>query len=129
MIDGKAAHMALAFSYIYSRAFASLALLTIKNARGEGMLFDVGAVGNIKKINIVILSIEFVIVSVLLAYFTKIYALLVCLTAGISYLYYIHKAQKEFGGITGDTEGWFIVSTEAAMALVIGLLRVILGWI
>ncbi|MCI8951519.1 MAG: adenosylcobinamide-GDP ribazoletransferase [Lachnospiraceae bacterium] len=41
--------------------------------------------------------------------------------SGISFWYYWHVSQKEFGGITGDLAGWFLQAFELAALAVLAL--------
>ena len=41
--------------------------------------------------------------------------------AALSFFYYVHVSKKEFGGITGDLAGYFVVICETAMVVVLGL--------
>ena len=42
------------------------------------------------------------------------------------YLYRV-KAYKEFGGVTGDTAGWFLCSSEGLVTAVVGVVLFIVG--
>ena len=46
--------------------------------------------------------------------------------AGLTFLYYYKKCKKELGGITGDTEGYFVTVCECVIvvaAAVCGIIR------
>ena len=50
-----------------------------------------------------------------------ILGIIVFITASVYLIYYRIKTKKEFGGITGDTAGFFVVTLEVVLAAVIAL--------
>ena len=52
--------------------------------------------------------------------------LVLILCGGLFFAYYYRMAKKEFGGITGDLEGWFLQCFELLMLLVVVLMELVL---
>jgi adenosylcobinamide-GDP ribazoletransferase len=42
-----------------------------------------------------------------------------------SFIYYYFRCKKEFGGITGDTAGYFILISEGSMVVVSAVLSLL----
>ena len=55
-----------------------------------------------------------------------IYTLGLVLASLIAFIVYIRVAKKQFGGISGDLNGYFLQKCELYILIVIGLLGVIL---
>ena len=109
-----------ALEFVLSRALSGLAAVWFQNARGEGSLYTFTDLpGSARCINTgLLMGAGF------LAAFGMIllYPVQGLVTAAVSiavFGLYKRKACREFGGITGDLEGWFLCRCEAAAALVL----------
>ncbi|MBR2540307.1 MAG: adenosylcobinamide-GDP ribazoletransferase [Mogibacterium sp.] len=108
---------ALAAGFFLARGLSALAVLTFRSARNEGMLFyEAQTAGAGRKSNLVIVSIWLAAVMIFIGYFGYPYGFLTVCAAVMSFAWYKAKSYKEFGGITGDTAGWFVTVCETAMA-------------
>lgn len=123
MINEPKTYLSIGFIFVISRIFSSFAMIFMKNAKGNGMLYFVSSAAH-RRINIVVLIIELVVTSILMILLCDIYGLAPLISSIGCYVYYLFKAKKEFGGITGDTEGWFLVITESVAYLAIALVRI-----
>lgn len=110
----------LGFSFVWSRIFSGLAVVTFRSARQEGMLFYT-ARSSQRAVNIVVLLIEAVAVLGITVYLDPIPALVMLGVVLLCFLYYRLMSYKVFGGITGDLAGWFVTFTECAMAVGLAL--------
>ena len=104
----------LAPAFILSRCLSAFCAVTMPNARGSGMLcaFTEG----VQKKRAMVILLVLILVSSTAALLLSPAAggvSLVC--ALIAVLSYRHMAMKEFGGVTGDTSGFFLQVCELAM--------------
>lgn len=118
--------IAVSSVFVLSRAMAAIAAVSIKNARGSGMLADFTK--KVKKTQVIILSVLFFIIGILPVFYNDfICGTLLCLVCCVLYLWYFKKCSKNFGGITGDTEGYFICVSELILTVAMVLYFAVLG--
>lgn len=108
---------ALALIPVLSRSLSGLCAVTLKNARGSGLLASFSQASDLR-------SNRIVLVLWLLAAAAGLVVLggwPVLTGAALALGYYIYMSSRQFGGITGDLEGWFVQICEllclAAMVL------------
>lgn len=99
---------ALALIPVLSRTLSGLCAVTMKNARGTGLLASFSQASDLR-CNRIVLVIWLLAVCAGLVILDG-YPILI--GAGLSLLYYYHMSKKEFGGITGDLAGWFVQVCE-----------------
>lgn len=110
-------------SFFIVRSFCGLSSLSFKKARKNGMLnMETNRGGTA---DIVILSIQAVIGGVL-AVFLNVYAGLI-LILGLLFHTYIYKRKciREFGGVTGDTAGYYVVVSETLSIIILVIYNLI----
>lgn len=104
--------------FVFSRALAVLSVLTLGNARGGGMLFAFTDL--LARRASCIVTIVFLFLSgagmLLLRWQTGALCLLLC---GGWFFFYRRLVKKQFGGVTGDTTGFFSQITE--LLLLVGV--------
>lgn len=103
-----------AVGYVLSRALSGLCAVTMKSAKNEGALqnFVKPAHRKITLFTLIIIALA----SSAGMFILNIYAgAAACAAAVICLLIYRITAYRNFGGITGDTEGWFLQITETAL--------------
>ena len=49
--------------------------------------------------------------------------IIVIVAAFIAFAYYYYRTKKEFGGITGDTAGYFVLICEASMMIAAAIIN------
>ena len=104
----------VAAGYVLSRALSGLAAVTFKSAKSEGALQSFVKPAH-KNVTVGVLA-GIVTAGVAAALNTDRQAgIFVCAAAAICFLFYRISAYRNFGGITGDTEGWFLQITETAI--------------
>ena len=109
--------MALAAGFFLARGLSALGVLTFKSAKKEGMLFyEAQTAGTGRKANLVLVAIWLASAVLFIGYFSYPYGNPVIFAAIASFAWYKYRSYKEFGGITGDTAGWFVTICETAMA-------------
>lgn len=103
--------------YVLARALSGLAAVLFMNARGEGTLWAFTDFGEeARRTNLMLLcaiGLAAAIGMVLLKPAGGCAAVVVSVLVLVSYK---RRAYKEFGGITGDLEGWFLCRCEVAAA-------------
>lgn len=105
---------ALAPAFVLSRCLSAFCAVTMPNARKSGMLcaFTEG-VQQKRAIAVLITLIALTAAATLLL--SPILGGIILACALLSVLWYRHMAMKEFGGVTGDTSGFFLQICELAM--------------
>ncbi|MBR5088234.1 MAG: adenosylcobinamide-GDP ribazoletransferase, partial [Ruminiclostridium sp.] len=104
----------VAVGYVLSRALSGLAAVTLRSAKSEGALQNF-----VKPAHRLITAATLAVTAVLCAgamIFLGLYpGIAACAAAGLSFPIYRAAAYRKFGGITGDTEGWFLQITETVI--------------
>ena len=114
--------------FVLSRTLSAILVLSLKGAKDDGMLHTFSDSATSKK-NFVktILYVE-LIICLGFMFFSNIYlSIVVVVSAALFVIYYIWKTRKEFGGITGDTVGYFVVCLEIILTVVIAVYGFILS--
>lgn len=93
---------------VLSRTLSGLCAVTMKNARGSGLLASFSQASDLRW-NRIVLVLWLLAVSAFLMLQNGVPVLI---GAALSLLYYIRMSKKEFGGITGDLAGWFVQVCE-----------------
>ncbi|MBQ6441373.1 MAG: adenosylcobinamide-GDP ribazoletransferase [Lachnospiraceae bacterium] len=96
--------------FVLSRCFCAVISLRIKKAKTDGMLCE-ETKGAGKGILTGVWAFLLLSVAVMLVQ-DFWHGLLILGTYVLSALFYRRKMLKEFGGVTGDTAGWFVVCAE-----------------
>lgn len=105
--------LALALSPVLSRCLSGLAAVSWKNARGSGLLASFTAPMDAKRAKRVLLGLTVLV----MAGMTLLDGYAAVLAAALSFAWYHHMAFRAFGGITGDTAGWFLQICELFQVL------------
>lgn len=108
--------LTVGIGFILSRILSGMAILIFQPAKKDGLLrlFGDRAAG---KIVFAALLLQLVLCAAGLLYLSVPTGLCVLAAAGMSFMYYHYRSYKEFGGITGDTAGWFVLICEAAIVI------------
>ena len=107
----------IAAGFVLSRCLSAQSVLNFKSAKKEGMLYyEATSAAGGRKVNITIVSIIAVIAVWFMAFFAWTAGSLLMAAALLSFIWYKYISYKEFGGITGDTAGYFVVICETAIA-------------
>ena len=99
--------------FVLSRALCGLSSVVLQKARSEGMLYEEtkgkGKTALISFICWIILSLG------AMAFIDLFKTLAVIVISMIFFVYYRHMTYKNFGGVTGDTAGYFVVIMEGLL--------------
>lgn len=108
--------------FFVSRCISAMTSLTFPKAKDKGML--VSEVKNVKGGKIFILALFYLLGMSTLFFLQWKEALVIFASQVLFVIYYYQKMKKEFGGVTGDTAGFFVVVSKCVMThgLVIGML-------
>lgn len=105
---------AAAVGYVLYRALSGLAAVTFRSAKNEGALQNFVKPAH-KNVTVGVLA-GIAAVCAAGALCTGIWTgIFVCAAAAVCFVFYRIFAYRNFGGITGDTEGWFLQITETAI--------------
>ena len=109
-----------ALIFVLSRALSGLAAVRWKNARGSGMLFQFtnSAAGTVV---VVVLALWAIVASMGIVYMSPIVGGAAIAAAAVMFVYYRIMSYRQFGGITGDLAGWFLVMCEFICLLAVAL--------
>ena len=100
-------------SFILARSLSGLAAVTLKSAKTGGTLQSFIKDSN-RNMAAGILACQAIVIFIFMfiANWKTALGFLICSVLG--YIYYIHRTSKQLGGITGDTEGWYLCIQETA---------------
>ncbi len=108
-----------AVCFVLARSFCGLTSLTSKKARPDGMLArETKGPG---KGGIVFLALQAVAASVFLILFCPLSGVFVLAGIVIFTLYYASLCKKRFGGVTGDTAGFYVAVSELVCLLILAV--------
>lgn len=102
--------------FFLSRCLSGLGVVTLKAAKKEGILYTFADSAG-RKIVICVLCLQMLLCVLLMVYFSWKAAAAVVTAAILSFVYYRCRSYKEFGGITGDTAGYFLTVCEGTMVI------------
>lgn len=123
------AALTVAFSFFISRALSGLSVTYFPKAKKEGMLYTEASASQSRLVGIS-LVLQLVISVALLLYLTLSESFCALFSLGciaLVFVYYYLMSKKQFGGISGDLSGFFVVVAELAslmgtgFALLLGL--------
>ena len=107
----------LAAGFFLARALSALSVLTFRSAKEEGMLYyEATAAAGGHKVNLTLTIIWCILGAFVTGYFGYPGGALALAGAALSFTWYKYLSYKEFGGITGDTAGWFVTVCETMIA-------------
>lgn len=102
--------------FILSRALSGISVVTFQPARDGGMLRMFSDRAAKKKVRI-LLMIQILLCAGILLRLSLPAGTLVLVGAAGSFLYYRRRSYLEFGGVTGDTSGYFVLLCEAVIMI------------
>ena len=108
-------------TFAISRALASITSVIMSKSKAEGML--VSETENAGGVCIFVAGIQLIAVLAFMAYLDAINTGVILLAFALFTVYYGYMTKKNFGGVTGDTAGYYITAGEmfAILALAASL--------
>ena len=118
--------MCTAACFVLARSLSAVSVLTFRSARNEGMLYyEAASAAKGRSVNLTFSFLWAALASAVMIYYGKTAGIAGIAAAVLSFVWYKYKSYKEFGGITGDTAGYFVVICETAAAAAAALAAVL----
>ena len=103
--------------FVLARALSGLAAVRFQNARGEGTLWAFTDLpGSARRTNTILLAGIAILAAAGMLVIHPVQGLAASVMSVVIFGLYRRRACREFGGITGDLEGWFLCRCEVAAA-------------
>ena len=103
--------------FVLARTLSGLAAVRFQNARGEGTLWAFTDLpGTARRTNTILLAGIAILAAAGMLTLNPIRGLVTAVMSVAIFGLYRRRAYREFGGITGDLEGWFLCRCEVAAA-------------
>ncbi len=109
------AYLLISLGFILSRAFSGLALVLLRSAKKEGLLYAFSSAAH-RKITGILLGVIILACAGAMVYVDGKGGIALLLIAVLVFGYYRRVSYRQFGGITGDLAGFFLQVCELAMA-------------
>ena len=106
-------------SFVISRALCGLTSILYEKARKNGMLYEETKDSGRGKV--IVLSLWLVVGVVLMLCMSTFRGLLICLALAAYTFFYRRMALDRFGGVTGDTAGFYLTVSETIAAVVLAI--------
>lgn len=117
----------VAISFVLSRLYSGLSVLTFKKAKKDGLVATFSE-NSLKKTSVILISIIIFFWSILSLYINLIGGIVLIIVMNLYFLFYKIKSYRIFGGVTGDLAGFFLETSETLSLLVLSILGVIVKW-
>lgn len=114
------AYALLAFGFWLARILSALGIMYFPCAKKDGLLFTFSGQSDRVKVR-VLLYVQLALCSFGLLVISMLTGLVMLLMGGLTLGYYYWKCKKEFGGITGDTSGYFTTLSEGVFVMMIAV--------
>lgn len=119
-IHTRKAVFAVAAVFFLARCLSGIAVVTLQPAKKEGLLYTFASGAQKEKVKRG-LYLQLILCMALMIIISKEYGVAAIIASLLSFLYFKKKSYKEFGGITGDTAGFFVTVCEAAVAVAVAI--------
>ena len=106
----------MALGFVISRCLSGIGVMTIPNARGGGMLWAMSSHAE-KQTVLAALYVQFGLAGAAMLACGSGAGVLALAAAVGSFVFYRRRCEREFGGITGDTAGYFVLLCELAVTI------------
>ncbi len=103
--------------FVISRILSALAVVSFKRTKNEDLLHVFYDYANAPVLRVLLIVLD--ILAVILLSVTGGTGICMAAAAHIVYLFYYRQCKREFGGVSGDQAGWFLVQAEKWMAIVL----------
>ena len=108
--------------FAFSRCLSGIGVVTLPSARGDGMLYEAASHAQRRMVKGA-LYVQGALCIAFMLWQSVIAGSVIVLAAIGAYGYYVYRSRKEFGGITGDTAGYFVLICEGAMVVAAAVLE------
>lgn len=100
--------------FVLSRALSGFCMVNFKKAKADGLAAMFSGKSEKNAVSSV-MSVYIIMSAVLMAVHCGVFALFPILSAACCVIIYYFTAKRNFGGVTGDTAGWFLCICELAV--------------
>ena len=125
MIAGTRFMPLAALGFIISRAMSGISVIMFRPAKPTGMLVYEKS-SSARKVSIVVLFLWILITWSIGVLRYGVMGVAIIVASTFCFVYYRYRANKEFGGVTGDTSGCFLVLTETTVIVLIAALSLVI---
>ena len=109
----------LGITFVISRSLSGLGALLFRKAKKSGMLYEETKQ---KRTVVKVFLVAWLLLSAAaMIYLSPIHGGAVLLALLLHILYYRYKVYREFGGVTGDTAGYYLTTAEVISAVVLAV--------
>lgn len=115
-IVDKRAFFVFCCGFFLSRCLSGLGVVSLRSAKSDGMLYHFASTAHERRVKGA-LYVQTIACAGLILWISVSCGLFVLAAAFATYGYYRWRSYCEFGGITGDTAGYFLTLCEGAMAV------------
>lgn len=111
--------------FCFARVLSGISVVSFPTAKKDGMLylFASSAQKNIVKVWLYLQGL--LCIGFMLWCYPFAGGLVVATALG-TFVYYYHRCKKEFGGITGDTAGYFVLVCEGSMVVMAAVINILM---
>lgn len=110
--------------FFLSRGLSGIGVVTMKGAKKDGLLHTFASSSE-KIIVRCALVVQCVLCVGVMMWLDLVAGALAAVAAALVFLYYGYRCNKELGGITGDTAGYFVLICEEVMLVVIAIINIL----
>ena len=127
MIKGFDVVCVFALSFFLARSLSGIAVISFPKAKSSGMLHAFSSSANEGSGGSVLIPLvcEAAACAALMLYLNTACGAVLIGSAIITFLCYKRRSMREFGGITGDTAGYFVVTAETVMCVAAAVCQVL----
>lgn len=112
--------------FFLSRCFCGISVVSFPLAKKDGMIYFF--VNNShKRIVKILLYIQTIVCTGIMLFWSFYAGLFVTMTAVLAFIHYYYQSKKEFGGITGDTSGYFILLSQVYITIGAAFINMFIG--
>ena len=116
--------ISLCLIFVLSRCISGFCAISFKSAK-EGTL-NLFAKSSSKTAVGILIAIEALCCIAAMAFVNPFYASGICVSKILTVLFYYFKTKKEFGGVTGDTAGYFLLLSERNALVVLAAVSLVM---
>ena len=116
-----------ALGFVFSRGLSAVSVLCFRSAKNEGMMYYESTSARAgRKGNLVFVSVWIAAAAGMMLCIDHVSGAMEIAAALCVFAWYRNLSYREFGGITGDTAGWFVTVCETAVMAAAALSAVII---
>lgn len=112
--------------FFLSRCLCGISALSFPLAKKDGMLYTFAGSSHKRAVKYSLYLQSAVCVG-LMCFWSAPEGLVVAAASVLALVYYFYRSRKEFGGVTGDTAGYFVLLCEACIVVAAAFMDVFMG--